>query len=78
MAALHVRATASATGDRPPAVIADACHFDGANVGVLAQGPVEIQLRDCTLGGLRPAVWLDNGKTPARRRRPSSGSATSA
>jgi len=64
VAALHVRATASATGDRPSAVTIDACHFDGANVGVLAQGPVEIQLRDCTLGGDRPVVWLDNGRTP--------------
>ena len=64
VAALHVRATPSATGDRSAAVVADACHFDGANVGVLAQGPVEIQLRDCTLGGARPVVWLDNGKTP--------------
>ncbi len=66
VAALHIRASvpALATADRPPAVIADACHFDGANVGVLAQGPVEIQMRDCTLGWAQPAVWLDNGKTP--------------
>ena len=65
VSALHVRATASATGDRPSAVTVDACHFDGANVGILAQGPVEIQLRDCTLGGARPVIWLDNGKTPS-------------
>jgi serine/threonine-protein kinase len=61
-AALSILASASAAGDRPPSVTADACHFDGTGVGVLAQGPVEIQLRDCTLGRARPAVWLDNSK----------------
>jgi serine/threonine-protein kinase len=65
VATLEVHATAKAPGDRAPAVTIDACHFDGVSVGVLAQGPVEIQLRDCTLGGGRPLVWLDNGKMPS-------------
>jgi serine/threonine-protein kinase len=63
VAALYVRnGTPPAAGDRSPAVLLDACHFDGDQVGVLARGPVEVQLRDCTLGGLRPAVWVKGGK----------------
>lgn len=64
VAALDVRATTApgAGGDRAPAVLADACHFDGGQVGVLARGPVDVQLRDCTLGAAEPAVWFDNGK----------------
>jgi serine/threonine-protein kinase len=63
-AALNVRTSGAAVvgGDRPPVVIADACHFDGDQVGVLGNGPVDVQLRDCTFGGTEPAVWLDNGK----------------
>ena len=60
--ALHVRATAALNVDRPAAVTADACHFDGGQVGVLAHGPVDLQVRDCTLGGAEPAVWFENGK----------------
>jgi serine/threonine-protein kinase len=46
--------------DRPPAVLADACHFDGGQTGILAQGPVEIVIRDCTMGPGVPAVFFDN------------------
>jgi serine/threonine protein kinase len=62
--ALNVRtsARAGAGSDRPPGVLADACHFDGGQVGVLASGPVDLQLRDCTLGGSEPAFWFENGK----------------
>jgi serine/threonine-protein kinase len=64
VAALDVRATftLAAGGDRSPAVLADACHFDGGQIGVLASGPVDVQLRDCTFGVAEPAVWCDNGK----------------
>jgi serine/threonine-protein kinase len=58
IAALSIRATVPSAGDRPPAVIADACHFDGAGTGLRAQGPVQLQLRDCTLGCARSAIWL--------------------
>ena len=78
VAALHVRATAALNGDRPAAVTADACHFDGGQVGVLAHGPVDLQLRDCTLGEAEPAVWFENGEGRNGRRPPSSGFATTA
>jgi serine/threonine-protein kinase len=65
VSALLVRATLPAAGDRSPAVLADSCHIDGDQVGILAQGPVELQLRDCTLGALPTAFWLGNSKTPA-------------
>lgn len=63
VAALDVRVTVPAgpDGDRPPAMVADACHFDGGQVAVLAHGPVDLLLRDCTLGGADPAIWLENG-----------------
>jgi serine/threonine-protein kinase len=60
LTALHVKS--SAKSDLPPQVTAFACHFDGGQVGVLAQGPADVVLRDCTMGGAEPAVWLDNGK----------------
>jgi serine/threonine-protein kinase len=67
VAALHVRTLRSlaAPGDRPPAVLADSCHFDGAQTGVLAEGPVEIMLRDCTMGPAEPSIWLDNRRSSA-------------
>ncbi len=62
-AALRVRSlrTRTAEGDRPPLVFADACHFDGGQVGLVTEGPAEILLRDCTMGPGSPTVWLNNG-----------------
>jgi serine/threonine protein kinase len=51
-----------AAGDRPPAVLADACHFDGGQTGILAEGPVDIVLRDCTMGPGQPSIWFDNAR----------------
>jgi eukaryotic-like serine/threonine-protein kinase len=62
LAALSLRATLADDGERSPAVTVDKCHFDGGQAGIRATGPVELLLRDCTLGGLEPAVWLDNGR----------------
>ena len=42
-------------------MVADACHFDAGQVGVLADGPVDVLLRDCTLASADPAFWFDNG-----------------
>ncbi len=58
--AVHVRVSPSK--DRAPTVQIDACHFDGGQVGILAQGAAEISLRDCTLGVGDPAIWFDNFK----------------
>src|SRR5271165_2295835 len=60
---IRVQKTMSASGDRPPAVFADACHFDGGQVGIVAEGPADILLRDCTLGPCSPTIWLDNNKS---------------
>jgi serine/threonine-protein kinase len=67
----RVAPSASASGDRPPAVIADACHFGGVDVGVRASGPVEVLLRDCTLGWAQPAIWLVGSTPPLGTLRPS-------
>src|SRR5262249_53567743 len=61
IAALNLHARAPASGDRPPAVLIDACHFDSSGAGLVGQGPLDIQLPDCTVSCVRPAVWLDNG-----------------
>ena len=53
----------AAAGDRPPAVLADSCHFDGGQTGILAEGPVDIVLRDCTMGPGQPSVWFDNARS---------------
>ena len=46
VAAIQVRTLhpAAAPGDRPPAVLADTCHFDGGQTGILAEGPVDLVL----------------------------------
>ncbi len=60
---IRVQRTTSASGDRPPAVFADSCHFDGGQVGIVAEGPADILLRDCTMGPGSPAIWIDNSKS---------------
>ena len=62
-AALHVRSTTRrpAGEGRRASVVADACHFDAGQVGVLADGPVDVLLRDCTLAADGPAFWFDHG-----------------
>jgi serine/threonine-protein kinase len=47
-------------GDRPPAVFVDSCHFDGGQVAIVAEGPSDLTLRDCTLGPNSPSMWIDN------------------
>jgi len=63
LAALEVKGTL--TAERPAAVRVDSTHFDGDQVGVLAAGPADIALRDCTSAGADPLVWLDNGRSPS-------------
>jgi serine/threonine-protein kinase len=43
-------------------VFADTCHFDGGQTGILAEGPADITLRDCTMGPGQPSFWLDNSR----------------
>jgi eukaryotic-like serine/threonine-protein kinase len=52
-----------APGDRPPAVLADTCHFDGGQTGILAEGSVDIVVRDCTMGPGQPSIWFDNARS---------------
>jgi eukaryotic-like serine/threonine-protein kinase len=65
VAAIRVHAVPprSPRGDRAPALYADSCHFDGGQVGVIADGPADIVLRDCTMGPGQPAIWLDNARS---------------
>ena len=60
---IRVQKTTSAGGDRSPAVFADSCHFDGGQVGIVAEGPADILLRDCTMGPGSPSIWLDNSRS---------------
>jgi serine/threonine protein kinase len=62
VAALSIRQVhppASAT-DRPPAVFVDMCHFDGGQTAIFATGPIDLALRNCTLGPGQPSIWFDN------------------
>ena len=65
VAAIQVRTIRppTAAGDRPPAVLADSCHFDGGQTGILAEGAVDVVLRDCTMGPGEPSVWFDNARS---------------
>ena len=49
--------------DRPPAVFVDMCHFDGGQTAILASGPVDLALRDCTMGPGQPSIWFDNPRS---------------
>jgi serine/threonine-protein kinase len=60
---LRVQNTRPASGDRPPAVLIDACHFDGGQVGIVAEGPADILIRDCTMGPGSPSIWIDNSRS---------------
>ena len=51
-------------GDRPPELILERCHFDAGQIGVLANGPLDLAARDCSVAAL-PAVWLENSATDA-------------
>ena len=49
--------------ERPPAVFVDMCHFDGGQCAIRGVGPVDIALRDCTIGPGEAAIWLDNPRS---------------
>ena len=71
-AAIVVRATAHAgplaSTERGSSISVDASEFDGGQAGVLATGPVDVGLRDCTFGPA-PAdlatVWAENPEAGA-------------
>ncbi len=46
--------------DRPVALTLTESHIGAGQAGVIAVGPIDLTVRDCTLGGVEPAVWLDN------------------
>lgn len=49
-------------GDRPPALLVERSHFDEGQVGILATGPSDISLRDCTFAATDPVVWFENSR----------------
>jgi serine/threonine-protein kinase len=59
---LRVQKTIPISNDRPPAVVIDACHFDGGQVGIVAEGPADLLVRDCTMGPGSPSIWIDNSQ----------------
>ena len=67
VAAVWVRTLVSQTvvGERPPAVVADTCHFDGGQTAILTEGPADIVLRDSTMGPGQPSIWFDNTRSKA-------------
>ena len=44
----------------PRSVFADSCHFDGGQIGIVAEGPADIMLGDCTMGPGSPLIWIEN------------------
>ncbi|MGC8644106.1 MAG: serine/threonine-protein kinase, partial [Isosphaeraceae bacterium] len=60
---VHTTKTTPDSSEHPPRVFADTCHFDGWQISVLAQGPADILLRNCTLGPASPSIWIDNSKS---------------
>ncbi len=67
VSAIRFRTVRSRTGvgDRPPALIADSCHFDGGQVAISAEGPADVLLHDCTMGPAAPSIWFDNARSSA-------------
>ena len=65
--AVRVRTVRSRTSsrERPPALFADSCHFDGGQVAILAEGPADILLTDCTMGPATPSIWFDDARSSA-------------
>jgi eukaryotic-like serine/threonine-protein kinase len=51
-------AQVSSSGERPAPCVVEESHFDGGQVGILGMAPVDIHLRDCTIGGADPALWV--------------------
>jgi serine/threonine-protein kinase len=60
---VHAGRPSASSGDRPPAVHVDSCHFDGGQTGIRAEGPADLVLRDCTLGPGQPSIWFDNARS---------------
>jgi serine/threonine protein kinase len=61
--ALQVRSRSNAgQGDRTAPIIADSCHFELGQIGILATGPVDLAARDCTMAATEPAFWFENSK----------------
>ncbi len=50
--------------ERPPAVVVDASHFDGDQIGLRASGAVDVVLRDCTMGPGVPSFLLGDSARP--------------
>ncbi len=65
---LHLRATAR-EGDQapPPEVVVDSCHFDAGQFAIVADGPVDLTVRDATIAGARVAAIAAENRDPSGR-----------
>ncbi len=65
LAAIDVRTSRPAPGvhDRPPGLLADACHFDEGMTVVRTRGPADVTLRDCTIAPASPSFWFESAGT---------------
>ncbi len=60
---LHLRETSGTSDWKGPAeVVVDASHFEGGQHAILAEGPVDITLRDTTIGATRLATIVGLNK----------------
>jgi serine/threonine protein kinase len=56
--ALHLKETSLDDAWRGPSeVVVDSCHFEGGQYAVVAEGPVDLSVRDATFGGTRLAAF---------------------
>ncbi len=46
--------------DRPPGVVLDACHFEGAQAAVRGRGPIDLLARDCTFAARGGDVVIES------------------
>lgn len=66
-AAIHLRTPfeAQRPGDRPAPAVIEESFFDQGQIAIWAQGPADVQVRDCAFGPAAPTIWLDNSAAPA-------------
>ncbi len=65
---LHVRAGAEEPGARGAAeVVVDSCHFDAGQFAIVADGPVDLTIRDATFGPAGIAAIATENRAPSGR-----------
>ncbi|HEY2155880.1 MAG TPA: protein kinase, partial [Isosphaeraceae bacterium] len=65
---LHLRALAEEPGARGRAeVVVDSCHFDAGQFAIVADGPVDVTIRDTTIGPAGIAAIATENRNPSGR-----------